>query len=131
LFNSTVCVYGFRIDNTPSPEGMKKRVLSGAEATGEILGVDLSCSDMDYHMSFDYIGDGYDIPTALGTEAIKQVAREEAVILDPVYTGKAMAGLLDSIRTGEIRKGSRVLFWHTGGLPAVFAGEQITGAIYE
>ena len=54
-------------------------------------------------------------------EAMALAARHEALLLDPVYTGKAMAGLVAHMRAGRIAAGSRVLFVHTGGLPAIFA----------
>ena len=54
-------------------------------------------------------------------EAMALAARHEALLLDPVYTGKAMAGLIAHVRSGRIRAGSRALFVHTGGLPAIFA----------
>ena len=54
-------------------------------------------------------------------EAMALAARHEALLLDPVYTGKAMAGLVAHVRAGRIPAGSRVLFVHTGGLPAIFA----------
>ena len=54
-------------------------------------------------------------------EAISMAARLEALLLDPVYTGKAMAGLIAHVRSGRIASGSRVLFLHTGGLPGIFA----------
>ncbi len=59
-------------------------------------------------------------------ETIALAARREGLLLDPVYTGKTMAGLIDHVRSGVIPKGSRVLFIHTGGLPAIFAyGDQL------
>jgi D-cysteine desulfhydrase family pyridoxal phosphate-dependent enzyme len=71
-----------------------------------------------------YVGDGYAIPTTGCKEAILLTARTEGLILDPVYTGKAMAGLIDLARKGEI--GDRpVLFWHTGGTPGLFAHESL------
>jgi D-cysteine desulfhydrase/L-cysteate sulfo-lyase len=129
LFNSTVCIYGFAVSHL-HPD-MSKEVLHESKATAEFYDMDLSFSEEDIHINFDYVGEGYDIPSKKGTEAIKQVAREEAIILDPVYTGKAMSGLLDFIKIGKIPQGSKVLFWHTGGLPAVFAEEELTGSIYE
>ena len=71
------------------------------------------------------------MPTPKSTEAIKHVARSEGVLLDPVYTAKAMSGLLDYLEKGLIPSGSRVLFWHTGGLPALFSGRETAGTIYE
>jgi D-cysteine desulfhydrase len=74
----------------------------------------------------DWVGPGYSIPDERTIEAIRLFANEEGVLLDPVYTGKAAAGLIGMIRRGDLAKGSRVLFWHTGGWPALFAyGEQL------
>jgi len=67
-----------------------------------------------------YIGDGYGIPTAGGLEAIELLARTEAILLDPCYTSKAMAALIDHVRTGELRPDETVVFVHTGGMPALF-----------
>ncbi|HEY2418333.1 MAG TPA: D-cysteine desulfhydrase family protein [Steroidobacteraceae bacterium] len=69
----------------------------------------------------DYIGDSYGALTAGCTEAIRLVARTEGLILDPVYSGKAMAGLIGLIRKGFITRGETVVFLHTGGQPALFA----------
>lgn len=69
----------------------------------------------------DYVGPGYSLPTAGMVEAVKLLARTEAVLLDPVYTGKAMAGLIDQVRKGFFKKGENVVFVHTGGSPALYA----------
>jgi len=69
----------------------------------------------------DYAGNGYGIPSKEGIEAIKLVAQAEGILLDPVYTGKAMAGLIDFIKKGRITKNDNVIFVHTGGNPAIFA----------
>lgn len=67
-----------------------------------------------------YVGEGYGILSSGCAEAIQLLARSEGVLLDPVYTGKAMAGLIDLIRTGEIDADKTVVFLHTGGAPALF-----------
>ena len=67
------------------------------------------------------VGEGYGRPTPASTEALELVARREGILLDPVYTAKAMAGLLRRIRTGEIGPDRAVLFWHTGGQIGLFA----------
>ena len=73
-------------------------------------------------MAFDdYVGPGYSLPTDSMVEAVKMLAQTEAVLLDPVYSGKAMAGLIDLARKGYFPKGSNVLFLHTGGSPALYA----------
>lgn len=72
-----------------------------------------------------YVGEGYGIPTEGCKEAILLSARTEGLILDPVYTGKAMAGLIDLARKREIGQDRPVVFWHTGGAPALFAYESL------
>jgi D-cysteine desulfhydrase len=69
----------------------------------------------------DYFGTGYSIPTPEMTEAVRMLARTEGILLDPVYTGKAMAGLIDLSRKGFFRKDENILFVHTGGSPALYA----------
>lgn len=73
----------------------------------------------DFLLNLDFVGPGYGIPSPAGTDAIRYLARMEGVFLDPIYTAKAFAGLVALARAGEI--GGRVLFWHTGGLPALLA----------
>jgi 1-aminocyclopropane-1-carboxylate deaminase/D-cysteine desulfhydrase-like pyridoxal-dependent ACC family enzyme len=68
-----------------------------------------------------YAGEGYGIPSSEGLEALALMARTEGILLDPVYTSKALDGLQDLVRRGVIRKGQTVVFLHTGGLPALFA----------
>jgi D-cysteine desulfhydrase len=71
----------------------------------------------------EWLGPGYSRPTPEMVSAVQLVARLEGIVLDPVYTGKAMAGLIGLSRRGYFRAGERVLFLHTGGLPAVFEYE--------
>ncbi len=68
-----------------------------------------------------YVGPGYSLPTDAMVEAVKLFAKTEAVLLDPVYSGKAAAGLIDLVRKGHFSAGANVLFLHTGGSPALFA----------
>jgi D-cysteine desulfhydrase len=76
----------------------------------------------------EWVGPGYSLPTPAMIEAVRLFARTEGVLLDPVYTGKAAAGLIDLVRTGEIARDETVLFVHTGGSPALYAYQQILGA---
>ena len=69
----------------------------------------------------DYVGPGYSLPTNGMVEAVKLLASTESILLDPVYSGKAMAGLIDLVRKDYFPEGSNVLFLHTGGSPALFA----------
>lgn len=68
-----------------------------------------------------YVGPGYSLPTDSMVEAVKLLASTEGILLDPVYSGKAMAGLVDLVRKGHFPEGSNVLFLHTGGSPALYA----------
>ncbi len=70
---------------------------------------------------------GYEIPNEASSAAIRLLAREEGLLVDPVYTGKAFAGMLDHIASGRIPQGSNVVFWHTGGATALFAEKEILG----
>lgn len=69
----------------------------------------------------DYYKPGYSIPNELMIEAVRLLARTEGILTDPVYTGKALAGLIGLVRTGYFKKDERVLFLHTGGSPALYA----------
>lgn len=73
----------------------------------------------------DWVGPGYSLPTEEMIEAVRMLARLEGVLLDPVYTGKAMAGLIALVRRGAFKKGQNVLFLHTGGSPALYAYQSI------
>src|SRR5207253_5798616 len=68
-----------------------------------------------------YLGGGYAVLGQPEREAIQLAARHEGILLDPVYTGRAMAGLVDLVRRGEFRAGETIVFWHTGGTAALFA----------
>ncbi len=90
-------------------------------ATAERLGLEFRFGPEDIDNEDQYVGDRYGVMTPGCREALKLVANTEGIILDPVYSGKAMAGLIDHIRQGRIRKDEVVVFLHTGGTPALFA----------
>jgi D-cysteine desulfhydrase len=73
----------------------------------------------------DWVGPGYSLPTPGMIEAVRMLAQVEGILLDPVYTGKAMAGLIALVRKGAFVKGQNVLFLHTGGSPALYAYQQV------
>ncbi len=95
-------------------------VRSLAEATLERLGEKATIEEADLVAYDGYLGAGYAQPAALEREAIRLVARQEGIILDTVYTGRAMGGLIDLIKRGVVGKDETILFWHTGGLPSIF-----------
>ncbi|MBS0297444.1 MAG: D-cysteine desulfhydrase [Proteobacteria bacterium] len=95
-----------------------------AVETAEFLGVEAPSRQTVVALD-DWVGPGYSIPTAEMTEAVRLLARTEGVLLDPVYTGKAFAGLLGLVERGVFGKNERVLFVHTGGSPALYAYQQV------
>jgi D-cysteine desulfhydrase family pyridoxal phosphate-dependent enzyme len=99
-----------------------------ANATTRHIRADLSFSAQDFEVNDHYLGGGYAVMGELEREAIRLCAQTEGLLVDPVYTGRAMAGLIDLIRAGEFKSEQSVLFWHTGGAPALFAyARQLTG----
>jgi 1-aminocyclopropane-1-carboxylate deaminase/D-cysteine desulfhydrase-like pyridoxal-dependent ACC family enzyme len=100
---------------------LKIDIADNANRLFKLLGIQLQLSPRDVLNWDDYVGEMYGKPSPEGLEAMRVVARTEGVLLDPVYTGKAMAGLFDHIRKGMIAANSTVVFLHTGGTPALFA----------
>jgi 1-aminocyclopropane-1-carboxylate deaminase/D-cysteine desulfhydrase-like pyridoxal-dependent ACC family enzyme len=95
--------------------------LKGAHQAAEALGWEVELSEADVESYDDFVGEAYGKPTAAALEAMKLAGRSEGLLLDPVYTGKAMAGLVDHTQKGLLGPDSVVVFIHTGGLPAIFA----------
>ena len=103
----------------PRPE-QERNVHALAVATAELAGAPAPPREAVTALD-DWVGPGYSLPSPEMVEAVRMLARLDGVLLDPVYTGKAMAGLIGLARRGEFRKGERVLFVHTGGAPALYA----------
>lgn len=101
-------------------EKQEEGVYRLACATAEKLGCAGVVRREDVVANTDYVGSGYGIPSPGGIEAIEIFARLEGILLDPVYSGKGAAGLIDLIRKGHFKKGERVVFLHTGGSAALF-----------
>lgn len=91
-----------------------------ARETWALLGIRGEFPDAAVVANSDYVGAGYGIPTSGMIEAVELLARHEGILLDPVYTGKGFAGLIDLVRKGSFRKGENVLFVHTGGQAGLF-----------
>ncbi len=99
----------------------KQTLVPLANATAERLGLSTSFAADDFEVRDEYLGGGYGVMGEPEREAIAMAAQAEGLLVDPVYTGRALAGLIDLIRNGEFKAGQNVLFWHTGGTPALFA----------
>lgn len=124
ISHSNTRITGIRVGKT---EPFLQMIADKATKTAEYLGMKRRFSERDVIACADFVGEGYDMPTTEAADAIKLVARKEAIFLDPVYTGKAMAGLLGLVERGEISKEDTIVFWHTGGDPALFVGEELLG----
>jgi D-cysteine desulfhydrase len=92
-----------------------------ANATASLLNMEAAFHPDAFVVNQDYLGGGYGVVGELEREAIRLTARVEGLLLDPVYTGRAMGGLIDMVRRGLIGADETILFWHTGGMPALFA----------
>jgi L-cysteate sulfo-lyase len=100
--------------------GNEERMAGMANQAAERLDLDVTFSAADFDNDDSYVGERYGVPTPEGLAAVSTVAQNEGILLDPVYTGKAMSGLIDHIRTGKIGPDEPVVFLHTGGAPALF-----------
>ena len=96
-------------------------VLKLANATSEYMGLGAIVKADDVRVNCSYVGDGYGLSTSASIEAIEMLARTEGILLDPVYSAKGMAGLIDLIRQGTWSADQNVVFLHTGGSQALFA----------
>ncbi|MDP3478885.1 MAG: D-cysteine desulfhydrase family protein [Desulfoprunum sp.] len=122
LYGLNFQVIGINIDKGESGERpLREHILDLANSTASHLGVSAAFSAEDVVLLDDYVGAGYAVIGDLEREAIKLTARHEGILLDPVYTGRAMGGLLDLIKKKAVNRSDTVLFWHTGGSPALFA----------
>ncbi len=101
--------------------GIAAKVADVSNDTAALLGLDNRFAASDVVVDDGYTGPAYGTITPECIEAVRLVARTEGVLLDPVYVGKAMAGLIDHIRRGHIGRDESVVFVHTGGSPALFA----------
>ncbi len=101
-------------------EALKPRMEELIGKTAACLGLDLSLASKDIIVHDEYLGEGYAKMGPPEREAIRLTASTEGLLVDPVYTGRAMAGLIDLIRKDVFGKDETVLFWHTGGIPALF-----------
>jgi D-cysteine desulfhydrase family pyridoxal phosphate-dependent enzyme len=121
VFKCKSRILGISVDE-PQRE-LQERVARLAADTSEKLGARLEFTPEEVSVNADYCSAGYGVLTEAEREAVQLFARTEGLLIDPVYTGRAAAGMIDLIRKGFFKKEETVLFWHTGGQPALFAEE--------
>ena len=119
LYGAKAKVLGIGIDNLNL--NFRATIANLANETASLLGLELSLKPADILLNEDYCQSGYGKLQPAEIEAIKLFASRDGILLDPVYTGRAAAGMLDLIGKGFFKPGEQVLFWHTGGTPALFA----------
>ena len=110
---------GVRVDEEPGPHGDLRDEIGAL--LGELDRQDATRTDTPIELVDDFAAPGYGVVTALERDALVRMARDEGILLDPVYTARAFGGLLAMAADGRLRRGTRVLFWHTGGTPALFS----------
>jgi L-cysteate sulfo-lyase len=101
-------------------EAQENSVFRLAGLTADLMGMPGAVARESVMANCDYVGEGYGIPTPGMVEAVTLLARTEGILLDPVYTGKGMAGLIDLVRKGHYTQGQNIVFVHTGGSAALF-----------
>jgi D-cysteine desulfhydrase len=114
-------ILGISVDESESV--LTKRVAELATEVSHLYGSKSDISSDQILVNDNYLGDGYGVLNDTDREAIHLFAKLEGILLDPVYTGRAGGGLIDLIRTGYFKNNEKVLFWHTGGIPALFANK--------
>ncbi len=117
--NTGIPVLGISVRNPKAQQEQAVHAL--AQATAEHVGVKGGIDRARVVAFSDYVGDGYGVPTPGMVEAVALTARSEGILLDPVYSGKGMAGLIDLVRKGFFGRDDNVVFLHTGGAAALFA----------
>ena len=107
------------IDGSGLPGQVQEQVTRIARNTAELIELGMEIEDSDVHINPDYAYPAYGVPSHETNEAIRLAARTEAMITDPVYEGKSMQGMIDLVKKGFFPTGSRVLYAHLGGVPAI------------
>jgi L-cysteate sulfo-lyase len=115
-------ILGISVDHTA--DHLVPLLVELADATAQHIGAPITFDAQDFEVNDHYLGGGYAVLGEPEREAIHLCAQTEGLLVDPVYTGRAMAGLIDLIRAGEFKSDQNILFWHTGGTPALFAYAQ-------
>jgi L-cysteate sulfo-lyase len=108
-------------------EAQEENVYRLARETADLIGSSAALNRSDVVANSDYVGEGYGMPTDGMIEAVEMTARHESILLDPVYSGKGMAGLIDLVRQGFYRREENIVFIHTGGAQALSGYRSLFG----
>jgi L-cysteate sulfo-lyase len=119
VLNSKIKILGVCVAPDTAP-WLTEKIVSIAKSMATLLDLRKTVTLEDVVLLGDYAGEAYGVLTSEAVEAIRLVAQTEGILLDPVYTSKAMAGLIDLVRRGRFQKDDNVVFIHTGGTPALF-----------
>lgn len=117
LYGGDFKVFGIAADD----EDFEPEIIRVGEEIDELLGTDLQIGSDDIFLNYDYFGPEYGVPSDESIEAMKLLARTEGILVGPIYTGKALAGLIDLIKKGHFKKDEKLLFINTGDFPVIFA----------
>lgn len=119
VFNKNFDLLGINIDKQTHSD-FNAHIISLANKAAAMININAEFTKDELILNDQYVGDGYGVMGDLEKEAISLMAINEGILLDPVYTGRAMGGLIEMIRSGSFKKTDKILFWHTGGAPALF-----------
>ncbi len=129
FINDDIKVRGINVSHKDN--SYLKEVAELSTAALNLLGIDFKLNDRDIIVDNNFVGEGYEIPSVEANRAVKIFAENEGIFLDPVYTGKAAAGMINYLEQERLEKGSDLLFWHTGGTNALFAEKKILGNLLD
>lgn len=121
--NAGIAVTGISVRAESAAQ--ERKILDLARATVELVGSRHEVTPADVSVNDAYVGPGYSLPTDAMVEAVQLFARLEGILLDPVYTGKTAAGLIDLVRQGAFARDENVVFLHTGGSPALYVYQDV------
>ena len=120
--NMNIPVLGINVSR--AEQAQEALVYGLVQSTAECVGLSTAVPREAVVCFGDYVGPGYSLPTPGMVEAVRLLARTEGILLDPIYTGKALAGLIDLVRKGYFERDSNILFIHTGGSPALYVYQE-------
>jgi len=122
IYNQNYILIGVEIDKEEFGNLVySDHLLNLTNSSAKSLGVDHTFTKDDFILKNEYLGEGYGVVGELERRAIKLLAETEGILVDPVYTGRTFGALVDMIKHHEFGKTDTILFWHTGGTPAIFS----------